>query len=102
MQDFGGLPPTSKVAKFYYKPHVDEIECQLRETQALGPAAAEEWSKGLAATGKEKLLDAARWERFEARGGTESINNDFRNGRSVRETSAFSLGQSTPRSTLSS
>lgn len=90
------------MVKYYYKPHVEEIECQLRVTQALGAAAAEEWSKGLSATGKEKLLDAARWERFEARRGIESINHDIRSTRSVREMSAFSLGQSTPRSTLSS
>ncbi|KAL9080186.1 MAG: hypothetical protein Q9157_001031 [Trypethelium eluteriae] len=62
-----------RVTKFYYKPHVEEIERQLRDTQALGPAAAEEWGKGLAATGKERLLDAARWERFETRGGVDSI-----------------------------
>ncbi|KAF2237984.1 hypothetical protein EV356DRAFT_332412 [Viridothelium virens] len=100
LQDSGGLPPTVRVTKFYYKPHVEEIERQLRDTQALGPAAAEEWGKGLAATGKERLLDAARWERFETRGGVDSIVVDVRNTRAAREMSAFSYGQSSPRSTL--
>ncbi|KAL9085355.1 MAG: hypothetical protein Q9165_007646 [Trypethelium subeluteriae] len=100
LQDSGGLPHTLKVTKFYYKPHVEEIERQLRNTQALGPAAAEEWGKGLASTGKERLLDAARWERFETRGGVDSIVVDVRNTRAAREMSAFSYGQSSPRSTL--
>ncbi|KAI9657608.1 MAG: hypothetical protein M1821_002784 [Bathelium mastoideum] len=99
-QDFGGLPPASQWAKIYYKPHIEEIERQLRETQTLGSAAVEEWGKGLAATGKEKLMGAARWERFEAKGGLESIRHDILTTRSVREMSTFSFGQSSPRSTM--
>lgn len=100
-QDFAGPSSASQVAKLFYKPHIEEIERQLADTRALGPAAAEEWSKGLAATGKEKLLDAARWERFEARGGLDSIRHDTYTRPLIRETSTFSQGQSSRRSTMS-
>ena len=101
LKDANATPPTLQVAKYYYKKHVEEIERQLQDTQALGPAAAEEWSKGLVGAGKRKLLDAARWERFESKGGIDSIKLDICNSRIAREASPFSFGQRSPRSALS-
>ncbi|KAI9838695.1 MAG: hypothetical protein M1819_005009 [Sarea resinae] len=66
-------PPTLQMTKLYYKPHIESIKNQLNEVKSLGPATAEEWMKGLEGNGKEKISDAARWERWEAKGGLKDI-----------------------------
>lgn len=60
-------PPDVEIAKYYYKPHVDDITRELNDALSRGPAAAEEWSKGLDARGKERIKAAENWERWEAR-----------------------------------
>jgi hypothetical protein len=60
-------PPDVEIGKYYYKTHVDEITQELNDALSLGPAAAEEWSKGLDAKGKERMKVADNWERWEAR-----------------------------------
>jgi hypothetical protein len=40
---------------------------ELNDALSRGPAAAEEWSKGLDAKGKERMKVADNWERWEAR-----------------------------------
>ncbi|KAK1019351.1 hypothetical protein LTR33_019338, partial [Friedmanniomyces endolithicus] len=35
------------------------------EIQGFGDGAAAEWQKGLATKGKDKMTEAARWERWE-------------------------------------
>lgn len=57
--------PELKLAKYYYRPDIDELENKLVEVQALGSAAAEEWFKGLQASGQEKQADAERLEQWE-------------------------------------
>ncbi|KAH6611657.1 hypothetical protein C7974DRAFT_429582 [Boeremia exigua] len=44
--------------------HVDDISQELKDALALGPAAAEEWYKGLEARGKQRLKAAEAWERW--------------------------------------
>jgi hypothetical protein len=60
-------PPDVEIGKYYYKTHVDEITQELNDALSLGPAAAEEWSKGLDAKGKERMKVADNWEKWEAR-----------------------------------
>lgn len=60
-------PPDVEIAKYYYKIHVEEITEELNEALSLGSAAAEEWSKGLDAKGKERMKVADNWERWELR-----------------------------------
>ncbi|XP_014550739.1 hypothetical protein COCVIDRAFT_114729 [Bipolaris victoriae FI3] len=60
-------PAHVEIAKYYYKKHVDEITLELNDALSRGPAAAEEWSKGLGARGKERIKVAENWERWEAR-----------------------------------
>jgi len=55
------------VGKYYYKQHVEEISQELAHALSLGPAAAEEWSKGLEARGKDRMRVAENWERWEAK-----------------------------------
>jgi hypothetical protein len=50
---------------------VDDITQELHDALNLGPAAAEEWSKGLDAKGKERMKVADNWERWEARNQQE-------------------------------
>ncbi|KAK4957161.1 hypothetical protein LTR10_005119 [Elasticomyces elasticus] len=61
----GGIPSHLRVAKVYYKPHIQAIIEEHDEIQGFGDGAAGEWQKGLANKGKEKMADAARWERWE-------------------------------------
>ncbi|KAL5114724.1 hypothetical protein ACEQ8H_007393 [Pleosporales sp. CAS-2024a] len=65
-------PPDVEIGKYYYKIHVEEITRELEHALSLGPAAAEEWSKGLDAKGKERIKVADNWERWEARNHQES------------------------------
>ncbi|KNG44669.1 f-box domain-containing protein [Stemphylium lycopersici] len=61
------LPPDVEIAKYYYKKHVDDISRELSDALGRGPAAAEEWSKGLDARGKERIRAAENWERWEVK-----------------------------------
>lgn len=54
------------MSKVYYRKQVEEIQHQYHNALALGPAAAEEWLKGLVDLGKSKIADSARWERWQA------------------------------------
>ncbi|KAF3001485.1 hypothetical protein E8E13_008680 [Curvularia kusanoi] len=58
------MPVNVEIGKYYYKMHVEEITKECNEAFALGPAAAEEWSKGLDARGKQRMKIAEAWERW--------------------------------------
>ncbi|KAF2831480.1 hypothetical protein CC86DRAFT_463362 [Ophiobolus disseminans] len=60
-------PPDVEIGKYYYMKHVADITQELNDALSLGPAAAEEWSKGLDAQGKERMKVADNWEKWEAR-----------------------------------
>ncbi|KAK0956256.1 hypothetical protein LTR91_022453 [Friedmanniomyces endolithicus] len=64
-QQPGGIPSHLRVAKVYYKPHVQDLLEEHDEIQGFGDGAAAEWQKGLATKGKDKMAEAARWERWE-------------------------------------
>ncbi|KAL9022618.1 MAG: hypothetical protein Q9185_000196 [Variospora sp. 1 TL-2023] len=67
-------PPSFHIVKRFYEPHVRRIKQQLDEVAELGAASADEWSKGLAGEGKERINDAIRWEQWEAKGGLKKVN----------------------------
>lgn len=67
-------PPTLKLTKYYYKPHIEEIRQRLDHARGLGNASAEEWVKGLDSEGKERLNEVTRWEQWEAKGGLRKVN----------------------------
>ncbi|KAI8940445.1 hypothetical protein NX059_004131 [Plenodomus lindquistii] len=60
-------PADVVISKYYYKPHVDEISQELADALSRGSAAAEEWSKGLDARGKDRMRVAENWERWEVK-----------------------------------
>ncbi|KAL8871148.1 MAG: hypothetical protein Q9174_002959 [Haloplaca sp. 1 TL-2023] len=67
-------PPSMRIDKRFYKPHVEKIKKELDAVRELGTASADEWSKGLADEGKERISDAMRWEQWEAKGGLKKVN----------------------------
>jgi len=66
-------PPQLKLTKYYYKPQLDEMQSRMEDVQGLGPAATEEWFKGLEEKGKLLNDDAARLEHWELQGGLAKI-----------------------------
>lgn len=59
-------PPLNlQLKKYFYQPHIDELEDKVIEVRALGNGVVEEWSKGLEASGRARREDAARFERWE-------------------------------------
>lgn len=69
------VPPTLRLTKHYYKTHLEDIKQQLERAKKLGTASAEEWAKGLAKQGQERLDDTLRWEQWEAKGGLKKVNS---------------------------
>ncbi|KAI9819518.1 MAG: hypothetical protein M1827_006966 [Pycnora praestabilis] len=67
-------PPATQLTKHYFKSHLEDIQHKFLEVKTLGAASAEEWVKGLESEGKDKFLDASRWEKWDARGGVVSVN----------------------------
>lgn len=61
------IPADVEIAKYFYRPHVEEIGNELNRALALGPAAAEEWSKGLGIRGQDRMKLAENWERWEVK-----------------------------------
>ncbi|KAI0489570.1 hypothetical protein F4859DRAFT_501337 [Xylaria cf. heliscus] len=59
-------PPVTKV---FLSSHVSTIQEEFASVRAMGEATAEEWLKGLEGRGKERRVDALRWEKFEMSGG---------------------------------
>ncbi len=47
---------------------------QFEDVKLLGPASIEEWIKGLARQGQERLEDIIRWEQWESKGGLKKVN----------------------------
>ncbi|KAL8943550.1 MAG: hypothetical protein Q9216_001008 [Gyalolechia sp. 2 TL-2023] len=67
-------PPSTRIVKRFYKPHVQQIKQKLDRVKELGAASADEWSKGLAEEGRERINNAIRWEQWEAKGGLKKVN----------------------------
>ncbi|KAF1934886.1 hypothetical protein EJ02DRAFT_439596 [Clathrospora elynae] len=72
------IPAAVEIAKFYLKKHVEEITQDLDEALSHGPAAAEEWLKGLEARGKKRMRVAENWERWEVKYQSMEEHNDAR------------------------
>ncbi|KAL8842711.1 MAG: hypothetical protein Q9170_000367 [Blastenia crenularia] len=67
-------PTSTRIVKRFYKPHVQQIKRKLDEVRELGVGSADEWTKGLAEEGKERINNAVRWEQWEAKGGLKKVN----------------------------
>ncbi|KAF2769460.1 hypothetical protein EJ03DRAFT_327310 [Teratosphaeria nubilosa] len=65
----GAIPQHSGISKVYYQPDVDAIAAEFEYVKGYGNGAAEEWRKGLDTKGRERMADAARWEKWESQVG---------------------------------
>ncbi|KAJ4345440.1 uncharacterized protein N0V89_011570 [Didymosphaeria variabile] len=94
------IPAGVEIVKYYYKPHVEDISREVNEALALGPAAAEEWSKGLEARGNERMKLAENWGRWEDKYQSWSAHNDTKSAASTTPAPAQSslneLGRFSP------
>lgn len=63
------IPTDLHLSKYYSNSEIDQLMDEFHHVKSLGPAALEEWMKGLESMGKRKLSDAARWEQWENSGG---------------------------------
>ena len=55
-------PPRLQLTKYYFRPQIEELDQKQTEFRAFGPAAIQEWYKGLEARGQSYMKDAARFE----------------------------------------
>lgn len=69
-----GLPNNVHIAKYFFKPHIEDMKLEFSKAREMGTAAAEEWIKGLDDLGKDRRNDAVRWERWEALGGVHRMH----------------------------
>lgn len=69
-------PPSSlSLAKRFYKPAIRDITGAFEDAKTLGKASAEEWIKGLANQGQQRVEDVIRWEQWESKGGLKKVNS---------------------------
>lgn len=68
----GSVPIGTSLQKYFLVPDIRSLQEELHEAQTLGPAAAEEWIKGLAEKGRSTASDAARFENWESSGGLDA------------------------------
>lgn len=66
LQSNPGHAPRGGMFKVYYRQHIEDLQGEYEEAKEFGDAAAEEWIKGLPLNGRQQMVDAARWERWEA------------------------------------
>lgn len=66
-------PLETSPVKVFWDEQIQNIKAEFEATKAFGPAAAEEWIKGLEAEGKRSLVDAGRWERWSLAGGVDEM-----------------------------
>ena len=59
-------PPKLSLTKYYFRPQVQALDAKMTGVRSLGQAATEEWYKGLEASGRSQMSDAARFEQWEA------------------------------------
>lgn len=48
---------------------------KFEDVKILSPASVEEWIKGLARQGQDRLEDILRWEQWESKGGLKKVNS---------------------------
>lgn len=67
-------PPRLQLSKCYYIPQLEGLKMEMKDVEALGHAAAEEWYKGLEDVGRRLNADAARLDQWELQGGLAKIS----------------------------
>ena len=72
--------------RVFYAKDIEDITAELEDAKSYGEGAADEWRKGLDTKGKERVADAARWEKWE---GQMRLGSDLSQVLREYETSSF-------------
>jgi hypothetical protein len=90
-------PARLQLTKYYFRPQIDNLSQQQDEVRSLGPAATQEWYKGLEARGQSQTKDATRFEQWQPVGPVyHSPPDQVSNGQVSGSTSpAYSLTSAT-------
>ncbi|KAL6911178.1 hypothetical protein GGI43DRAFT_379108 [Trichoderma evansii] len=63
------VPTSIPLTRLYWPTQVESLRLQFEDVKRFGPAAAEEWIKGLEARGADAIHEASRWEKWYLAGG---------------------------------
>ncbi|KAM0253938.1 hypothetical protein ACHAQJ_007061 [Trichoderma viride] len=67
------VPTSAQLTKVYWPTQVEGLQAELEAVKRFGPAATEEWIKGLEVRGVEAIHGASRWERWYLSGGVHQM-----------------------------
>lgn len=63
------MPTSVPLTRIYWPAQVESLRLEFEDVKRFGPAAAEEWIKGLEARGADAIHEASRWEKYYLAGG---------------------------------
>ena len=58
-------PSGLQLTKYYFQPQIDDLDQEQTEVRSLGPAATQEWYKGLDTRGQTQMKEVARIEQWQ-------------------------------------
>lgn len=63
------VPTSIPLTRIYWPTQVESLQSEFEDIKRFGPAAAEEWIKGLESRGADAIHEASRWEKWYLAGG---------------------------------
>ncbi|EHK40639.1 hypothetical protein TRIATDRAFT_31581 [Trichoderma atroviride IMI 206040] len=67
------VPTSVPLTRIYWPTQVESLRLEFEDVKRFGPAAAEEWIKGLEARGADAIHKASRWEKWYLAGGVSQM-----------------------------
>lgn len=67
------VPTSVPLTRIYWPAQVESLRLEFEDVKRFGPAAAEEWIKGLEARGADTIHKASRWEKYYLAGGVSQM-----------------------------
>ncbi|KAK1250599.1 hypothetical protein MKX08_010602 [Trichoderma sp. CBMAI-0020] len=67
------VPTSIPLTRIYWPTQVESLRLEFEDVKRFGPAAAEEWIKGLEARGADAIHKASRWEKWYLAGGVSQM-----------------------------
>ena len=90
----GKLPPTETLSKLFWAPDVESLRDEFLSVKELGPAAADEWQKGLSTRGSKQRAEVAKWQKYDESGGVSNMRTLLHHKH--KETKAAPQGNAAP------
>jgi hypothetical protein len=69
------VPTSVPLTRIYWPTQVESLRLEFEDIKRFGPAAAEEWIKGLEVRGADAIHKASRWEKWYLAGGISQMLN---------------------------